>query len=53
MSSCSSRGSILLQGCSALGLAVGDGHVEVAECLLLAGADVNAKAVKHQVRQSP
>lgn len=53
MPSCSSSlyRIVLLQDCSALGLAVCGGHVDVAQCLLLAGANVNVIAYKVQVRQ--
>lgn len=39
----------MLQDCSALGLAVWEGHVDVAQSLLLAGANVNAKGPKCHV----
>lgn len=40
----------MLQDCSALGLAVCGGHLAVAQCLLLAGANVTAKGPKYHVR---
>ena len=42
---------VLLQDYSALALAVSEGHVDVAQCLLLAGASVNVTAFRVQVRQ--